>query len=398
MDPQRPLPGWQTRGMLQLPPLYPITDATRSEPLSAQIRRLGEAGFPLVQFRGKPLDAGTQWHELRLALQEARANGGWPLICVNDRADLAVLAAQEGLAPWGLHLGQGDLSATEATRLPGLSGCHLGASTHEPAEWAHLDPACDHAGVGPFRGTSTKPDHAAPLGLAGLRTGCETLLGQGIAPIAIGGLRLEDASACFAAGAESLAMVGEIHLATHPADLGWEAQRLRWRVRSPIGRQQGLVLVGGSGAGKSTLGKLLADGLSLPFHDLDEAITTKTGQPITAIFSTQGEATFRQLEADLLSELLRGPAVLALGGGAWEAEANRRRVNEAGFSALWLAETPGRAWQRAGQDPARPLAQDRDAFLARWAQRMPAWSQAPMLLPFGHSAGELATTLLESID
>ena len=100
--------------MLHLPPLYPITDAARAESLSDQVRRLGEAGFPLVQFRGKPLDTGTQWEELRKALAESLANGGWPWICVNDRADLAMLAAREELTPWGLHLSQGDLPAAEA--------------------------------------------------------------------------------------------------------------------------------------------------------------------------------------------------------------------------------------------------------------------------------------------
>jgi thiamine-phosphate diphosphorylase len=384
--------------MLQLPPLYPITDAARPEALSAQIRRLGEAGFPLVQFRGKPLDLQTQWQELRLALREARDNGGWPLICVNDRADLAVLAAQEGLAPWGLHLGQGDLPAAEAARLPGLSGCHLGASTHAPAEWAELDPTCDHAGVGPFRGTSTKPDHAAPLGLPGLQAGCEALRGRGVAPIAIGGLRLEDASACYSAGAEALAMVGEVHQAADPAALGWAAQRLRWHIRPPFKHRQGVVILGGSGAGKSTLGRLLAEGLACPFHDLDEVLASRTGRSIPDIFTTQGEGVFRQLETALLPELLSRPGIIVLGGGAWEAEANRRLVAQAGFAALWLAETPTRAWQRVGQDPNRPLAQEREAFLARWAQRMAAWSTVPMALPFGHSAEELATDLLESVD
>ncbi|HJW73874.1 MAG TPA: shikimate kinase [Geothrix sp.] len=384
--------------MLQLPPIYPITDAGRPEALSAQIRRLGEAGFPLVQFRGKPLDIRTQWHELKLALREARDNGGWPLICVNDRADLAMLAAQEGLAPWGLHLGQGDLPATEAAHLPGLSACHLGASTHEAAEWAGLDPACDHAGVGPFRGTATKPDHAAPLGLVDLQAGCEALRARGVAPIAIGGLRLEDADACYSAGAEALAMVGEVHQATDPAALGWEAQRRRWRIRPPFKRHQGLVILGGSGAGKSTLGRLLAGRLGCPFHDLDEAIADRTGQAIPDLFATQGEGAFRQLETSLLPELLSQPGIIVLGGGAWEAEANRRLVAQRGFAALWLGETPGRAWRRAGQDPNRPLAQERAAFLARWAQRMSAWSTVPMALPFGHSAEELATGLMESVD
>ena len=381
--------------MLHLPPLYPITDAARPEPLSAQIRRLGEAGFPLVQFRGKPLDAMAQWMELRAALAQAAADGGWPMICVNDRADLAVLAAREGLAPWGLHLGQGDLPAAEARKLPGLADSHIGASTHEAAEWERVDAACDHAGVGPFRGTITKANHAAPIGLEGLRVGCAALRARGFAPVAIGGLTLADAAACFAAGAESLAMVGEVHRAEDPAALGWEAQWQRWRVRPPFRRGQGLAIIGGSGAGKTTLGRELAQHLGLPFHDLDAAIEAREGSSVAAIFAASGEGAFRNLESAVLPGLLATPAVVALGGGAWASPANRAAVAAADFAPLWLAEPPLRAWERAGRDPDRPLAQDRAAFMARWAARLPAWSLAPMILPFGHSSRELVSALLD---
>ena len=71
------------------------------------------------------------------------------------------------------------------------------------------------------------------------------------------------------------------------------------------------------------------------------------------------------------------------------------RTTILGFAALWLAETPARAWDRAGRDPRRPLAQDRAAFLARWRTRMAAWSQADMLLAFGHSSRDLASALLD---
>jgi shikimate kinase len=381
--------------MLQLPPLYPITDATRPEPLSAQIRRLGEAGFPLVQFRGKPLGVTAQWEELRKALAESAANGGWPWICVNDRADLAVLAAREGLAPWGLHLGQGDLPASEARTLPGLAACHLGASTHEPTEWGAVDPACDHAGVGPFRGTATKGDHAPPIGPEGLAAGCAALRHRGLAPIAIGGLEPGDAAACYAAGAESLAMVGAVHRAVDPAALGWAVQQARWRARPPFRRGQGLILVGGSGAGKSALGEELAHRLALPFADLDAAVEARAGRPIAALFAEAGEAAFRILEQDTLRSLLARPAVVALGGGAWEDPAARAAAAAAGFQPLWLAETPARAWARAGHDPARPLAQDRAAFMARWAARTPAWSAVPMVLPFGHTSREVADALVD---
>jgi thiamine-phosphate diphosphorylase len=380
--------------MLHLPPLYPITDATRTESLSNQVRRLGEAGFPLVQFRGKPLDTRIQWEELRKALTEAADNGGWPWICVNDRADLAVLAAREGLTPWGLHLGQGDLPAAEARRLPGLAATHIGTSSHGASEWTLVDAACDHAGVGPFRGTTTKSDHAEPIGLKGLRAGCAALRAQDLAPIAIGGLTLADASPCFEAGAEALAMVGEVHGYEDPAALGWEAQRRRWRARPPFRRGQGLVMVGGSGAGKTTVGRQLAYQLALPFHDLDAAIEDREGRTVADIFATSGEAAFRQLEADVLPRLLAGPAVVVLGGGAWESTKNRATVTSSDFAPLWLAESPARSWERAGRDPLRPLAQDRATFMRRWAARMPNWSLAPMLLPFGHSSGELASALL----
>ena len=153
---------------MHLPPLYPITDVRLELSLSAQIRRLGEFGYPLVQFRGKPLDAQAQLEQLRAALAAAAADGGWPAVCVNDRADLAVLASLEGLTPWGLHLGQEDLPPGETRGIPGLEGLHLGTSTHEPAQWEAPDPACDHAGVGPVRATATKPGAGAPLGLEGV--------------------------------------------------------------------------------------------------------------------------------------------------------------------------------------------------------------------------------------
>jgi thiamine-phosphate diphosphorylase len=379
--------------MIQLPPLYPITDARREEPLSAQVQRLGAAGFPLVQFRGKPLDARTQWRELRLALGAARDQGGWPAICLNDRADLAVLAGLEGMAPWGLHLGQTDLPPAEARGLPGLERLHLGISTHRPEEWEAPE-ACDHAGIGPFRATATKGDHAEPVGLAGLRAGCSALRAAGVAPVAIGGLTLDDAPACFQAGAESLAMVGAVGRAADPGELLWQAQAARWRVRPLLARGRGIVLIGGSGAGKSTLARYLAGHLGMTARDSDEQVERAAAASIAEIFAAQGEAGFRALEARAVRESLADPGVLALGAGAWEDPGTRAAVGASGAAVLWLAEVPERAWARIGGDPLRPLATTREQFLARWASRTPAWSQAPMVLPLGRSPKALAEALV----
>ena len=384
--------------MIQLPPLYPITDARREEPLSAQVRRLGAAGFPLVQFRGKPLDARTQWRELRTALGEARDQGGWPAICLNDRADLAILAGLEELLPWGLHLGQTDLAPEDVRGLPGLGRLHLGTSTHRPEEWEAPDPACDHAGVGPLRATATKGDHAEPLGLAGLRAGCAALRAGGVAPVAIGGLTLEDAGPCFEAGAEALAMVGAVARAEDPGELLWRAQLERWRVRPPLVRGRGIVLIGGSGGGKSSLARQLARHLGLAARDSDQQVEASAGASIAEIFKVQGEAGFRALEARAVRECLARPGVLALGAGAWEDPGTRAAVVAAGATALWLAEVPERAWARIGGDPFRPLATTRAQFMARWAKRIAAWSEAPMVLPLGRSSEALAAALAGTLE
>lgn len=384
--------------MQPLPPLYPITSVLGEEPPGRQVLRFGEAGYPLVQFRGKPLQPDEQWRQLRGCLEHARENGGWPLVVVNDRADLAVLAAGEGLAPWGLHLGQEDLPASQARSLPGLAGLHIGASTHSPAEWSRLDPACDHAGAGPYRATRTKPDHASPIGAEGLGQACRALRAAGVAPIAIGGLRPEDAAECFRVGAECLAMSSSLHLDDDPRERLWEAQLERWRVRPPFVRGQGILLAGSSGAGKSTLARALADRLRLPWVDLDDRIVQSSSMSIPELFAQGGEGAFREREAATLADCLAQPSVVALGGGAWETGSVRRMAADSGFAVLWLAERPGLCWERVGGDPDRPLADARSAFMARHRTRLQRWSALPCALPLGRSPAAMAGALAAALD
>ena len=91
------------------------------------------------------------------------------------------------------------------------------------------------------------------------------------------------------------------------------------------------------GSGKTTLGRQLAAHYGCPFLDLDEAIVARAGREIPAIFQTQGEAYFRQLEADTLREVLArpGPLVLATGGGTPCFHENMSRLAAAGRT-VWL--------------------------------------------------------------
>ena len=80
--------------------------------------------------------------------------------------------------------------------------------------------------------------------------------------------------------------------------------------------QKHIFLIGFMGSGKSTIGALLAERLELPFLDSDKEIEKKAGKSISAIFSEDGEGTFRQMELDFLKELNAiSPSVIAVGGG-----------------------------------------------------------------------------------
>jgi shikimate kinase len=93
----------------------------------------------------------------------------------------------------------------------------------------------------------------------------------------------------------------------------------------PHPRDRHVVLVGMPGAGKSSVGRRLARELGRPFADADEQLELATGRTIPQIFRDDGEATFRRLETQTLSELLtrHTPLVIAAGGGAVISEENR---------------------------------------------------------------------------
>ena len=79
-----------------------------------------------------------------------------------------------------------------------------------------------------------------------------------------------------------------------------------------------IFLIGLPGSGKSTLGKQLANALHLPFIDLDSEIEKECESPIAEIFKIEGEAWFREKEAQVLRDRTKEyqTFVMATGGGA----------------------------------------------------------------------------------
>lgn len=115
-----------------------------------------------------------------------------------------------------------------------------------------------------------------------------------------------------------------------------------------------IVLVGVPGAGKTTVGRLLAKELGLEFFDSDQVIEARTGKSVSDIFTQDGEPTFRQIEHDVIVELLdANEVVLALGGGSLGNEETRAKVKSA--KAVWLVTGLAQAVDRVGMNRNRPL-------------------------------------------
>jgi shikimate kinase len=90
-----------------------------------------------------------------------------------------------------------------------------------------------------------------------------------------------------------------------------------------------VTLVGMMGAGKSSVAPLVAERLGRPVVEVDEIIERQEGMPIGDIFIAKGEAYFRRTECELITRLMaEPPAVLSLGGGAFQWEATRTMLLE----------------------------------------------------------------------
>lgn len=154
----------------------------------------------------------------------------------------------------------------------------------------------------------------------------------------------------------------------------------------------GIFIVGFMGCGKSTAGRALSRGISWPFVDLDDEIERRAGKSIAAVFDEDGEDAFRDHEHEAVKEqaslVRRGrPRVVALGGGAFAFERNRRALENAGVS-IWLDAGAETLWRRISEQDHRPLAQDYKAYAELLACRRPAYAQADFRVNAGGSPEE----------
>jgi len=197
-----------------LPRLYVICDAE-------VCRRLG---WLPVEFARACLDGGATFLQIRektagsrpfladaSAIVELSSQFGATVV-VNDRADIARLAAAHGV-----HVGQDDLppSAIRAI-LPAPSVVGLSTHTDDQVTAALLEPI-DYLAIGPIFGTITKATGYEPRGLDVVRRTAARATAHRLPLVAIGGITLASAPGVIEAGARSVAVISDLLASGDPA-------------------------------------------------------------------------------------------------------------------------------------------------------------------------------------
>jgi thiamine-phosphate pyrophosphorylase len=208
-----------------LPPIYPILDteslAARSCPILPVAEAWLDAGAAILQLRHKGHWSRTLFEDARRIAERCRAHR--VTLIVNDRADMAALLHA------GLHLGQDDLAPADARAITGPDAV-LGFSSHNAGQLcaAAAEPVT-YVAFGPVFATRSKRNPDPVVGLAELRK-CRALSDKPL--VAIGGITRENAAAVFAAGANTVAVIGDML----PATCSYQSLRERMEQWQQLGK------------------------------------------------------------------------------------------------------------------------------------------------------------------
>jgi thiamine-phosphate pyrophosphorylase len=160
-------------------------------------------GATFLQIRAKGFSSAAL---LTVTMEVVRhAEGSGALIIVNDRADIARVAAAGGV-----HVGQDDLPPAAVRRVLEPTAV-VGISTHTDDHVRDaLRQPVDYVAIGPIFDTRTKSTGYDALGLEAVRRTAAMAGPYGVPVAAIGGITLDTAPAVLEAGAASVAVIGDL--------------------------------------------------------------------------------------------------------------------------------------------------------------------------------------------
>jgi len=158
-----------------------------------------DGGARILQLRHKGHFSRDVFAEAQRVADMCRKAGA--LFVINDRADMAMLL------DCALHVGQDDLPPEAARKLIGIE-CVLGFSTHNEAQLrsAESEPV-DYVAFGPIFETASKQNPDAVVGVEELRR-VRPLTKKPL--VAIGGITRATACDVIDAGADAVAVIGDL--------------------------------------------------------------------------------------------------------------------------------------------------------------------------------------------
>ena len=135
-----------------------------------------------------------------------------------------------------------------------------------------------------------------------------------------------------------------------------------------------IVLIGFMGAGKTTISKLLANKFQVSLLETDDEIIKRSGlKSINEIFTKKGEAFFRELEKEVISDYAqKSNYIISCGGGAIANLENMKVLKENG-KVLFLSASFETIAERIKDQSTRPLFMDIEKAKELYYERLPLY-------------------------
>jgi len=188
---------------MKLPTFYPVLDtslaARRGMTVLDAAAAILEGGARVLQLRHKGFFGRDLFQAAECIARMCERAGA--MFVINDRADMARLLGA------GLHLGQDDLAPADARKVVG-SDLVIGFSTHNESQLrAASGEPVDYVALGPIFTTGSKANPDPVLGVDELRR-LRPISKRAV--VAIGGITRANARQVLAAGADSVAVIGDL--------------------------------------------------------------------------------------------------------------------------------------------------------------------------------------------
>ena len=180
---------------------FPGSEAEKCRRLVAKIAEAAQVGIDFIQLRERDLNA-RELEQLAAAAMEALQSKSPTRLLINSRNDVALAVAAHGV-----HLRADDITAAEARGIwlrATSTKPVIAVSCHTPEEIALAEAhGADFAVLGPI----FEKESIAPLGVGALRAAAQRSLGaaEAMPVLALGGVTLNNAAECIAAGAKGMA-------------------------------------------------------------------------------------------------------------------------------------------------------------------------------------------------